>query len=321
MQSSIALTTFNGEKYLSAQLDSILAQTVLPNEMVICDDGSQDNTLEILQNFKARAPFPVHLHFNPENLGYAQNFAQAISLASKEIIFLCDQDDLWEKNKIEIYLNRFAKDASLTALFSNSNLVDANGNSLGKTLSETNLFLPSHQANFHHNEGWKVSLKRNVVAGHALAFRSEAKRFLLPLPPLQNHDAWFAQLFAFGAKIDYLPEALTSYRMHSAQEIGAASGTSTQAIARKWNRTQKRTHKDLEYEAMRCEDLLSRLRECKLPITREAASALQKKLVFLKARAKQNLFIQKLLFALQNQTDYKNYENGWSTIFKDLLTR
>ena len=94
MKTSIALCTYNGEKFLREQLDSIALQTLLPDELVACDDRSCDSTMEILQEFRERVSFPVHIHQNEENLGSTKNFEKAIKLCSGDIIALCDQADV-----------------------------------------------------------------------------------------------------------------------------------------------------------------------------------------------------------------------------------
>jgi len=96
---SVALCTYNGERFLSQQLASLAAQTVLPDELVVCDDASTDASMRVVEDFAKNAPFSVRIFRNPNNLGYVKNFEQAIGLCSKEIIFLCDQDDDWEKKK------------------------------------------------------------------------------------------------------------------------------------------------------------------------------------------------------------------------------
>jgi glycosyltransferase involved in cell wall biosynthesis len=97
---SVALGTYNGEKYLQEQLDSIATQTHLPAELVVGDDGSTDKTMEILERFAASAPFPVHIVQNTENLGYGENFLQIASRCASDWIAFCDQDDIWMENKL-----------------------------------------------------------------------------------------------------------------------------------------------------------------------------------------------------------------------------
>lgn len=101
MSISIAMCTYNGERYLREQLDSLSRQTCRPLELVICDDGSTDKTLQIIQDFTATAPFPVYLHVNPTNLGYADNFLKAAGLCQGEWVAFSDQDDVWMPEKIE----------------------------------------------------------------------------------------------------------------------------------------------------------------------------------------------------------------------------
>lgn len=98
---SVAMATFNGEKYLLEQLKSIADQDLLPSELVVCDDCSTDRTMEILQNFSANAPFPVRVYINETNLGFSDNFLKSASLCRGEFVAFSDQDDIWLRNKIK----------------------------------------------------------------------------------------------------------------------------------------------------------------------------------------------------------------------------
>lgn len=104
---SIAMTTYNGGRYIGEQLDSFASQTRLPEELVICDDGSTDNTAEIVAIFAANAPFAVRFVQNEERLGYNRNFAKAINLCSGDLIFVSDQDDIWFTDKIAAVVSVF----------------------------------------------------------------------------------------------------------------------------------------------------------------------------------------------------------------------
>lgn len=95
------MATFNGDRFLRAQLDSLARQTSLPHELVVTDDGSVDRTLEILAEFQKTAPFPVRVSPNPSRLGYADNFVRAASLCGGELIAFSDQDDVWKPGKLE----------------------------------------------------------------------------------------------------------------------------------------------------------------------------------------------------------------------------
>jgi hypothetical protein len=104
---SIAMATFNGEKFLRAQLDSLSRQTHLPDELVVTDDCSTDRTLKFLTDFQAAAPFEVRISVNARRLGYAENFLRAASQCKGDLIAFCDQDDVWMQNKLERCIGEF----------------------------------------------------------------------------------------------------------------------------------------------------------------------------------------------------------------------
>ena len=108
MKISIAMATYNGAKYLREQLDSLASQTLLPNELVVCDDNSTDETVNIILNFKSAAPFEVYILKNEVNIGYTKNFEKAMAICTGNLILLCDQDDFWFSNKIML-IDKFAK--------------------------------------------------------------------------------------------------------------------------------------------------------------------------------------------------------------------
>src|SRR5688572_14133745 len=98
---SVAMCTYNGARYLKEQLDSFTVQTRLPDELIVCDDGSSDETCQIVSTFAASAPFTVRLEVNQQTLGSTQNFAKAIQLCRGDLIALCDQDDVWLPGKLD----------------------------------------------------------------------------------------------------------------------------------------------------------------------------------------------------------------------------
>ena len=124
---SVALCTYNGERFLSQQLESLAAQTVLPDELVICDDASSDGSIRILEVFAKNAPFIVRIFKNPKNLGYIKNFEQAIGLCSMDVIFLCDQDDYWESEKLNQVLKVFDTEEDVGMVLHGFRKIDLNG--------------------------------------------------------------------------------------------------------------------------------------------------------------------------------------------------
>src|SRR5262245_6144046 len=107
MSISVAMATFNGERFLRRQLSSLTEQTVNPSELIVTDDGSRDDTLTILLRFAKTAPFPVRIVQNETRLGYRANFMKAATLCSSDLIAFCDQDDVWEPKKLRIMRSVF----------------------------------------------------------------------------------------------------------------------------------------------------------------------------------------------------------------------
>jgi glycosyltransferase involved in cell wall biosynthesis len=200
---SIALTTYNGEKYLQAQLDSFVAQTIQPSELIICDDGSTDNTLNILEVFKAQASFSVLIYKNVENLGYAQNFSKALSLCSGDIVFLSDQDDVWHTNKIEAMLAMFEANPKVQLLIHDL----AFCNAVLEPTGETKLMRFSGAKNRCND----------YVTGMATAVRRSFLRLCLPIPQSAiTHDVWLHNCAQSLGLKKVMTEVLAQYRRHEA---------------------------------------------------------------------------------------------------------
>jgi glycosyltransferase involved in cell wall biosynthesis len=225
MEVSVAMCTFNGAAFLAEQLQSLAAQDRLPDELVVCDDGSSDATPSILRGFAARAPFPVRLEINRQNLGSPQNFAKAVSLCRGRIIFLADQDDAWKPQKVRRLAEVISADPGIGFAFSDARLVDAQGEPSGHTLWQSLPFEPAEQARFNTAGAFDLLLRRNVVTGTTMAFRSDYRELLLPVPSGWVHDGWFALLLAAVARGWADSEPLVDYRQHARQQIGAPPET------------------------------------------------------------------------------------------------
>jgi glycosyltransferase involved in cell wall biosynthesis len=224
---SIAMCTCNGEKYLLQQIKSICNQTVLPFELVICDDKSTDKTLDLIRHLTTQAPFPVRIVTNPERLGSARNFEKAIRLCTGEIIALCDQDDVWYPEKLETLASMFSSDPALGGAFSDGDLTGPDGECLGVTLWQSFLFDPRAQDAMKRGSAEDVLLRRSVVTGTTLAFRSTLRDRLLPIPASWMHDGWLAWMLALNSKLGLCPKKLIAYRIHPSQQIGAPTGNAS----------------------------------------------------------------------------------------------
>lgn len=223
MKISIALCTYNGAKFLSEQLESFLRQSCLPDELVACDDCSTDKTIEILKDFARKSPFPVRIHVNENNLGSTKNFEKAISLCAGDVTFLCDQDDVWLPNKIELMVSEFEKSPKVGLVFSNAEIVDERLHSSGKTLLDYYFNGKMRQKVGKYGLAVVTLLETNIMTGATAAFRTAYREFFLPIPTrIQGfiHDAWIALIIASRAEVVFIDEPLIKYRQHSVQQIG-----------------------------------------------------------------------------------------------------
>jgi glycosyltransferase involved in cell wall biosynthesis len=201
MKISIAMATYNGAKYLEEQIDSFLHQTRQPDELVVCDDGSTDATLEILEEFRQRAPFPVHIYRNENNLGYIKNFEKALSLCSGDIIFLSDQDDVWLGKKIEAVEEEFLSNPNVMAIVNDQYVTDS------KLECSAHTSLGNIKA-AGVGESW-------FVAGCCTSIRRPLLRVVLPIPQdAHGHDAWINKLAEALSVRAVLAAPLQYYRRH-----------------------------------------------------------------------------------------------------------
>jgi glycosyltransferase involved in cell wall biosynthesis len=145
---SVAMCTFNGGRYLEEQLESIGAQTRPPCELVVCDDGSTDDTISILKRFEANAPFPVRIVQNGTRMGSTRNFDQAIGMVRGELIALCDQDDRWLPHKLERLSNCLIENPFLGGVFSDAELIDGEGQRVGTWFFALHKFTLLKKRNF-----------------------------------------------------------------------------------------------------------------------------------------------------------------------------
>lgn len=196
---SIAMATYNGEKYLQEQLESFLHQTRPPDELVVCDDASSDSTIKIIEAFAKRAPFPVHLHCNSQNMGYLKTFEHAIRFSKGNIIFLSDQDDVWFPEKIERVLDAFLCADSPLVVINDAIITDHHLKPTKRTILQQVLSA-------------RLSIE-SFISGCCTAFRSELKTILLPFPQeYGGHDNWIHQIGKALGRRKVIPYPLQYYR-------------------------------------------------------------------------------------------------------------
>ncbi len=198
---SVALCTYNGEKFISQQLDSILCQTYRHLEIIIVDDCSTDDTFDIVSSYARKDP-RIKCFKNEANQGFNKNFEYAIKLTTGEFIAISDQDDIWLPQKMELLLNNI-NDKWL--IFSNSSYInDRNETIPGEILNNFNLEI----------NNYKGILLANFITGHTTLFKREFLDYFLPLPQEGFYDWWMGFVALYHQKAIFLDEVLTQYRIH-----------------------------------------------------------------------------------------------------------
>lgn len=216
---SIALATHNGEQYLAAQLESLSRQTTLPSELVVTDDASVDRTREIIGEFAGTAPFPVRLHHNETRLGYRANFMRAVALCRSDLIAFCDQDDVWDPEKISVMKEPFL-DPDVLLAYHNATVTDQDGRPLGhlyEDLSGEQRFAPLAP------HPWRL------VPGFTQVFRRTLMEYSFLHPasidaywPAEQlaHDQWYLFLASLFGCIVQVSRPLVRFRQHGANAFG-----------------------------------------------------------------------------------------------------
>ncbi len=202
------MATYNGEKYLREQVDSLLAQSYPSLEFIFVDDASSDGSLAILQQYASQDE-RIHLIANPLNQGLLATFERGIREAKGELIALSDQDDVWMKDKISLLAAAIGRNSMI---YADSALTDATGAVTGK-FSDRNQ-LGDYPCAFHYVFGTKAM-------GHAMLFKREIIYTALPFPDYVGHDYILGFAAASLNGVSYFPATLVNYRQHSSNTMGA----------------------------------------------------------------------------------------------------
>lgn len=206
---SIVLATYNGEKFIRQQLDSVIHQTYHQLEITISDDGSTDNTWDILKEYQV-SDSRIRIMRNEKNLGYTRNFERAIQITQGEYVAICDQDDIWRPEKIETLMRHIQ---GFDLCFSDSELIDENGSLLNRKLSDLK--------NVRTYTNCLPFVIGNCVPGHACLIRRSTLLRALPFPDAFVYDWWLAFFVCCAGKMTFLDEPLVQYRQHTQNAVAA----------------------------------------------------------------------------------------------------
>lgn len=225
---SVAICTYNGGTYIQSQLESILHQTQLPDEVIVVDDLSTDDTATIVKKYAQRSSGLVQFHQNSNRLGVTKNFERAMRMASRDIVFLADQDDYWLPTKVERMTEPFRSDRTVGLVYCDAAIVGSDLTPRGQTVFSTR----------GGSQIWKGDTREPLdvivnsnVKGCTLAFRNSLSSSVLPIPfrtegSLWAHDHWIAFVLAACSTVVAIPEPLMYYRIHEANTSGNIRGKS-----------------------------------------------------------------------------------------------
>jgi len=320
------MCTYNGSRYLSAQLDSIRAQTRPPHELIICDDASTDDTTRIVAHFAASVSFPVRLEVNTYTLGSTKNFEKVIGLCGGTLIALADQDDVWLPHKLETLAGEFSRRPDVGLVFSDADVVDEHLHLLGVRLWASIGFDEEQKSKLKSNRRLEVLLPGWTVTGATMAFRSTYKELARDIPTnlALIHDGWIALMIASVAEVIFIDKPLIKYRQHAQQQVGAKENVHDEAgtglISVTTAMRRKNSYDQMIEIGLQAQRRLAELNS--MYATDDAVKRLNARVQHLQIRAnlpKGVIKRARCVFSELVSRRYHLYSNGMYSALKDLL--
>jgi hypothetical protein len=259
------------------------------------------------------------VHENQDRLGSTKNFERAIGLCTGELIYLCDQDDIWDSEKIGLTENRFIANPNVSLVFTNAEVVDDNAKSLGYTLWERLRIDKELQTRLRTGRALEVLLERPIVTGATMAFPSRFRDLVIPIPGDISliHDGWIALMLSLVGPFNLIDRPLLKYRQHQAQQLGVPNITRPASILANANRRN-----DFEPEIRKLEAVCERLQSHEHRYESQHAEILRDRLNHLHQRmaiSKSKLSGVRLAINELVSGRYHRYSNGLYSLVKDLI--
>ena len=214
---SVVIAAYHGEKYIGELLESLFRQTRVPDEILIGDDSSDDKTFQAVEAVRSHYVGELKYMRNTPRLGFVQNFVHLAQRAAGDIIFFCDQDDVWLPEKIEKLAAVLEQDAGCQVAVCNSEMVDAELNSLHETLLDGISDFHEKVKLINQGKGFFPLLNQTIgFSGHNMAIKRSYLNILTAIPPVYRaHDLWMEHSAGLLGVLRYLDEVLTLYRVHA----------------------------------------------------------------------------------------------------------
>lgn len=210
------MTTYNGEKFLRRQLDSVINQSLDFSELIICDDKSTDSTLEILREY-ANNDNRIKIFINEDNIGFKNNFERAIKLCKSEYIALCDQDDVWMPDHLKILFENIENN---NLICGNSQIIDSKGNEKNVLFhSLQNYDFKGHHSNY--KTLYFLGFYHGPFQGASMLMRKDFAQKILPISEgIRFHDVWAVYVACLYNSFKFVNKTVTKYRLHENNASG-----------------------------------------------------------------------------------------------------
>ncbi|MDR0686613.1 MAG: glycosyltransferase family 2 protein [Dysgonamonadaceae bacterium] len=252
---SVAMATYNGERYLRQQLDSVLGQTHGNFELVVCDDCSTDSTMSILHEYAAKDS-RLRYYRNEANIGYRKNFERAINLSLSDYIALCDQDDIWLEDHLDTLLTTIG-DKQLSC--GKYLYIDEDGNPLVNADGSYADFIMKKYADNDHERLEYLVYNRPFLQGASMLIRKSLVPIIFPLPGTMSHDAWIADICSAKCSFVFADRVITLHRQHSNNATGNKCYVTPNVVTILNEIPDRKTKSGRESRYEQCCELLKRL--------------------------------------------------------------
>ena len=304
---TICMATYNGEDLLAEQLATLASQSLLPSELIVCDDASHDGTVRILETFASSAPFRVRVVQNSANLGWARALRRGVCLANSDLIALADQDDRWLPHKLECAALALRDNPTVEAVAGDSlpfsgDSADPQRPTMWRVIRRRGALLPD----IH------ILAQRNFISAHNLVVRrSSLERFLWPDEAL-SPDYWLALAFSARGSLLLINKVLVHHRLHPRQSVGLARAPRAQPEPTPW-----------EAAASTIELFISFATVADLDLEADVVATLQEHACFLRRRA---AYIaaprrewRELVRLMRSPRSYWKFAHSYRSLAADLL--
>lgn len=311
----VVIATYNGEKYVKEQIESVISQTIKPDKIVISDGGSSDNTVSICKATLANSGIDYNVIVSDIHLSVRNNFQKGLINCDSDIIFFADQDDVWDRSKLEITLRGFVNN-NVCMVFTNASIVDENLEGTGESLWNS-IGYKCNDGQYTYKkfstEYLNILCKHNIVTGMCMAITRGLKEFVLPFSENSIHDVWIAFLAIFYGDVVAISDKCVQYRQHGNNVIGATTSVSASLKHKSGYAQRVRLREKFILDVLnkvytiQCENVSQLLEEYK--------SFISKRIAFIDKKVK-------FTFPITDMDMYKKYEYKYrQIILKDYITR